>query len=338
MSLHFSSRRSFLTSVLSIAAVVVATEPARAADWANAMFPIKQHEFGDVAVSAKCEVRFPIENKSDKTVHIKSVRASCGCTTPIIETNYIEPGQTGTILARFNTDTHRGKKAATLTVVIDKPNFAEVQLKVGGYIRQDLVFNPGSVEFGKIPNAVEQTRSVNLTYAGRTDWEILQVESSKPWITAQATLVSRSGINANYQVNVRVDPSAPQGAFHDELVLTTNDKSKTRVSLLVTGEVESSLIVSPQALALGEIMPGQVVEKKLVIRGSSPFLIDSIKAKGWEIDFDAPVEPKTTHLINARMTATGEAVGQVTGHLVVTAGQGLNASSSATVTAIIREK
>lgn len=338
MSPRFSSRRTFLARVLSIAAVVVAAEPARAAGWAEAMFPVKSHEFGDVAVAAKCEVRFPIVNKSDKTVHIRSVRASCGCTTPIIETNYIEPGQTGTVLARFNTDTHRGKKGATLTITFDKPSFAEVQVKVSGYIRQDLVFSPGSVEFGKIPNAVEQTRSVTLTYAGRPDWEIKNVESTKPWINAEAVLVSRSGINANYQVNVRVDPSAPQGAFHDELILTTNDRAKPRVPLLVTGEVESSLIVSPQALALGEIMPGQVVEKKLVVRGSSPFLIDSIKAKGWEIDFDAPVEPKTTHLVNARMTATGEAVGQVTGHLVVTAGEGLNASSSATVTAIIREK
>ena len=108
MSPRFSSRRTFLARVLSIAAVVVAAEPARAAGWAEAMLPVKSHEFGDVAVAAKCEVRFPIVNKSDKTVHIRSVRASCGCTTPIIETNYIEPGQTGTVLARFNTDTHRG--------------------------------------------------------------------------------------------------------------------------------------------------------------------------------------------------------------------------------------
>ena len=170
MSLHFSSRRSFLTSVLSIAAVVVATEPALAVQWADAMFPIKRHDFGDVAVAAKCEVRFPIENKGNQTVHIKSVRASCGCTTPIIETNYIEPGQTGTILARFNTDTHRGKKGATLMVIIDKPNYAEVQLKVDGYIRQDLVFNPGMVEFVKIANALDHTRSVNFTYDCSTDF------------------------------------------------------------------------------------------------------------------------------------------------------------------------
>lgn len=337
MSPRFSSRRSFLASAFSIATVVVATEPARA-DWASDMFPIKTHDFGDVAVAAKCEVRFPIENKSDKTVHIKSVRASCGCTTPIIEKNFIEPGQTGFVIARFNTDTHRGKKGATLTVTFDKPRFSEVQVRVDGYIRQDLVFSPGSVEFGKIPNAVEQTRSVNLTYAGRTDWEVSRVESSNPWISAQAILVNRSGINANFQVAVRVDPSAPIGAFREELVLITNDRARPRVPLLVSGEIESSLTVSPQSLAFGEVLTGQVVEKKLVVRGASPFLIDSIKAKGWEIEFDAPVEPKTTHLINARIKATGEAVGQVTGDLVVTAGQGLNASSSATVTAIVRQK
>ena len=78
-------------------------------------------------------------------VHISGVRASCGCTTPSISKDTLKTWETGAIIAKFNTDSFLGKKSATLTVTIDKPFYAEVQLNVAGYIRSDIVFNPGAV-------------------------------------------------------------------------------------------------------------------------------------------------------------------------------------------------
>ena len=36
------------------------------------------------------------------------MRTSCGCTTPIVETEIVPPGGRGSILAKFNTGTHTG--------------------------------------------------------------------------------------------------------------------------------------------------------------------------------------------------------------------------------------
>ncbi len=119
--------------------------PANAADWARSMFGSTSHDFGTVARAAKTEYQFQFENRSNQTIHVRSVRTSCGCTTPMIVTETVEPGQTGTILARFNTHTHTGQRQATVTVTFDRPQFTEVQLLVKGYIRSDIVFNPGKV-------------------------------------------------------------------------------------------------------------------------------------------------------------------------------------------------
>ncbi len=145
------------------------------ADWTDTAFPVKNHDFGTVAVAAKTEFRFPIHNTTSQTIHIRDVRASCGCTTPIIETAYIAPNQTGSILARFNTGTFRGKRGATLTVVIDQPHYTEVRLRVDGYIRQDMVVHPGAVEFGQINGGDSHEKTVQILYAGRDDWSVVDV-------------------------------------------------------------------------------------------------------------------------------------------------------------------
>ena len=170
-----------LLCVYTASLAALLTHPALE-DWSDEAFPIKHHDFGTVAVASKTEFRFPGRNTTTRPIHIQSVRASCGCTTATVETPYIEPGQTGSILARYNTDTHRGKKGATLTVVIDQPFYTEVRLRVDGYIRQDMVFHPGAIEFGKQSRGQELARTTKILYAGRSDWAVVDVLSNQPWI------------------------------------------------------------------------------------------------------------------------------------------------------------
>lgn len=322
------------SAVISLAVFTAAA--AWGQSWTNEAFPVKSHDFGTVAVASKTEFRFPVHNTTGQTLHIASARTSCGCTTAVVETPYIEPGQSGAILARYNTDTHRGQKGATITVVINQPSYAEVRLRVSGYIRQDLVFRPGMVDFGRQSVGQELSKTIQLLYAGRSDWAVTDVVSHHPWMSGQVKLESRSGGSATYLLTVRVDRSAPPGPFQDELVIVTNDRSRPRVPLLVSGELQRDLVVSPQSLAVGAIKPGEVVEKRLVVRGHAPFVVESIRAKGWQVDFDPVDEAKTTHMVNVRLTPAADTNGQVTGRLVVTTSGDLETTAAATITAIVR--
>ena len=73
----------------------------------------------------------------------------------------------GAIVAHFNTDSFLGQRGATLTVTIDQPFYAEVQLHVRGYIRSDVVVEPGSVQFGSIDQGTAAEQTVAVNYAGR---------------------------------------------------------------------------------------------------------------------------------------------------------------------------
>lgn len=322
---------------LAFAGSVLIASAGTAADWASGLFPTKTHEFGSVAVASDTSFRFPIVNQTQQDIHISTVRASCGCTTPTLESDWIRAGETGGLLATFNTGTFRGKKGATLTVVIDKPAYAEVRLRVDGYIRQDIVFNPGSIDFGKVRQGNESEKKASIAYAGRSDWRIVAIEGESQYLKATVEQANRGGQRVNYNLTVTLTPEAPVGYVQQNLILVTNDQSMPRVPIKVEGQIEAGLTISPSAIAIGAVKPGETVDQRLVVRGATPFLIDTITCEGWEVEFDAPEKAKSTHLLSVRLTATNKA-GEFRGPIVITTAGDSQMTARALVTAEVQDK
>ncbi len=116
----------------------LAASPLFGQEWARKMFKVTEHDFGTCARNARAEYEFVFENLYMEDVHVAGVRTSCGCTTPSVVNPTLKTYEKGAILAHFNTDHFLGQRGATLTVTIDKPFYAEVQLHVSGYIRSDV--------------------------------------------------------------------------------------------------------------------------------------------------------------------------------------------------------
>lgn len=325
----------FLVGLTAAVTLGVTFATTALADWTDQAFPIKRHDFGIVAVASKTEFRFPIHNPHSQPMHIQTVRASCGCTTPVVETPYIEPGQSGSLLAKFNTPTFRGKKGATLTVVIDKPFYQEVRLRVDGYIRSDIVFHPGEVDFGMVNQGDAVAKSTKILYAGRGDWEVVDLRANQPWLVPEKKQIKREGGRIEYMINVTVREDAPVGFFQDEVIVMTNDRAMPKVPLRVTGRVDAPLTIAPQSLALGQLQPGESVTERLVIRSKSAFTIDSITCEGWKVDFEPSAKAKTMHIFNATFTAT-EANGAQKKPVVIVTGGENPVTAKAVLTADVR--
>ena len=80
-----------------------------------------------------------LKNIYVKDVHVASVRVSCGCTTPSIEKAFLKTYEKGAIIASINSDKFTGRQSSTITVTVDKPTYAKVQLHVKVYIRPDIL-------------------------------------------------------------------------------------------------------------------------------------------------------------------------------------------------------
>ncbi len=289
-----------LCATVATVAIPVWSSQVQAQDWLRAAIPpeSRMHDFGTVARAANTEHRFVIKNNHGSDMHISSIRTSCGCTTPIIETEWIKPGQAGSILARFNTGTFTGKKSATLTVSIDKPVFTELQLNVKGYIRSDVVLNPGELNFGEVPVGEPQHLEVTLDYAGRADWSLVGGESPLAYVDVQFQELSRSGGRVSYRVSAALSEQAPVGPLHAQVLLKTNDRNLTTVPIRLLASVQAPIQLSPQAFALGTVKPGEPLPQRLVIKARSEFRILEITSEQAEIRFEASEKAKQAYLLN----------------------------------------
>ena len=325
------------TALLSLLSLVATVGSAENMNWQQ-IFPVRSHDFGTVAVAAKTEFRFPVHNPTERPIHIRNVRASCGCTTPIVESEYIAPNQSSFIRARFNTDTFKGKRGANLTVVIDQPVYTEIRLRVDGYIRSDMVFHPGAVEFGKLSQGDAASKSTKVLYAGRSDWEIVDIKSNQAWLMPTFKETSRTGGRVNYEVTVDVREDAPTGFFQDELLVLTNDRAMPRVPLRVSGQVDSELRISPQAIALGSLKPGQSVEQKMILLGRKPFAVESIEADGWHVEVSLSPDAKKTQILFPKFTPTGDKIGPQKSTIVITTRGDDSVTAKALLTADVRDQ
>lgn len=288
-----------------VAALSAATQaaPARAEDWAVKMFDVTRHDFGKVARGGKAEYHFVFRNPYVEDVHVAAVRSSCGCTTPRSTQDTLKTYEEAAIVAHFNTDTFLGQRSATLTVVFDKPFYAEVQLQVQGYIRSDIVLSPPSVDFGGVDVGQPAERVIDLTYAGRGDWKILGLKSGSPYIEGDVVETGRGGNQVRYQLNVRLKPGAPTGFLREQVLLQTTDARAPELPIDVEGKVVAPLVVSPSSLFLGILQPGQKVTKQIVVQAKKPFKVTGVVCSDNCFQFKTGDAAKTVHLIPVTFTA-----------------------------------
>lgn len=323
-----------LVAALGLILLVASQAPAQ--QWARDLFKVHSHDFGTVARGSKTVYEFEMENIYEEDIHIASVRASCGCTIPSIKKDTLKTWEKGAIIAEFNTRAFLGQRSATVTVVIDKPFYAEVQLNVKGYIRSDVVFNPGTVNFGEVDSGSPAEKRISLSYAGRDTWKILDVRSANPNLEVELYEKGRGGGRVNYDMLVRLKDGAPEGYLEDQLTLVTNDARLKNISVAVEGRIAAPLSVSPGSLFLGVLEPGQKVTKQLVVKARQPFKVLAVKCEDNCFEFKTNTEAKKVHLIPVTFTA-GNTPGKLVQTIQIETDLPKSNLASLTATATIKE-
>ncbi len=278
---------------------------AAAQEWAVKMFAVTSHDFGVVARGAKAEFDFVVQNIYEEDVHIASVRSSCGCTQPKILKDSLKTWEKSAIRAMIDTRSFLGRKDATLTVTLDRPFPAEVQLHVYVYIRGDVVVQPGVINFGTVAAGIGAVQKARISYAGRPDWQVLRVESANPHLTAEIVETERGPAGIKYDLTARLKPEAPAGYIQDHLVLVTNDyqASTARVPVPVEGIVGSAISVRPSVLMMAT-ETGAPVTRQMVVQGREPFRIVEIVADDPRVRAAPSAESKSLHIIGVTFTGS----------------------------------
>ena len=263
--------------VFSVLLILSGFQTASAQEWATKMFAETRHDFGTVAKNSKAEFVFELENIYQEAIHISGVRTSCGCVSGHIVKHDLATWEKGQIVAKLNTDAYLGQRSATITVIIDRPYPAEVQLGIAGYIRQDVTLSPGTIRFGSVNEGEGAETHIDISHAGNSGWKITDVRSANQHLDVSLAETQRSGGRVSYRMAVRLKPDAPAGTMVDEIKLVTNDTSNQLISIALEASITASLTASPRLLTFGEVSAETPSTVKLILRGKSPFKVLDVR-------------------------------------------------------------
>jgi hypothetical protein len=88
------------------------------------------YDFGKTDEGEIVQYSYRFKNTGDKPLVVSEVHASCGCTVPEKPEKPVMPGETGFILAKFNSEHRPGEAHKTITVNSNaNPPFPELLLK-----------------------------------------------------------------------------------------------------------------------------------------------------------------------------------------------------------------
>ncbi len=281
---------------LPLALVVLVHSAAASDDWPKLLFKTTSHDFGTVARGAVAEYRFQMENPYVEDVQIDKVESSCGCANPVMTKRRLKTHETGEIVAALDTRRYYGQKDITLKVVFDQPFRAEFRLKLTSYIRPDVVFEPGTVQFGSVPQGQSVKKRVTVSYAGRPTWKVVEVGSECPHLVVEMAEIDRSADprtnvgKVTYDLVVTLKDAAPTGYLKDLVFLRTNDPNQqtARIPLTVEGLVVPALSVHPAVIMFDVVRAGESVSKNLVVRGQKPFRVVEVAGPDPRFHFTIP--------------------------------------------------
>lgn len=280
-----------------------------ASTWADGLFAELSKDFGSVPRGPTLHHNFQITNHTKEFVHIASLRVSCGCVTATAPQPNVPAGKTAVIQAEMDTRRFTGPKSVTIYVQFDQPRWEEVRLWVQANGRDDVTVTPESLAFGQVRRGLSPESTVSVSFLGNGQMRILDAHCNSNYVKPAVKELRRDDAEVVYQVTARIRPDTPAGKWYTDIWLQTNDASASRVRVPLTVDIESSLSVSPDSVALGQVKVGEEAQRKVIVRGAKPFKITQIRgADGMLKVRDSSVDSKPVHILTLllRPTSPGE--------------------------------
>lgn len=311
-----------MNRVASFVSVVIASwcSIASAGSWAEGLFSELKHDFGNVPRGAERRCTFTVRNTTEAPVRIAGLARTCGCTQITLddrivldqnirnarESKVIQPGDEARVSVLLDSRSFIGSKTAEITVSFDQPSQSDVRLIVSSFIRQDIVLNPGSVQLGSLSRGQEITKEVEIEYAGQFNWQMLSVTNVNPNLQASFDEMYRKPGKVGYRLTVTAKSTLPPGTIRDTLIVETNDPGTPQFPILVGGQVQADLIVTPTNLSFGTVKAGQTVTRQVLLRGKSAFQVTNVESGDGTFQFEKPQGSQNFHKVVVRFTAGDE--------------------------------
>lgn len=297
---------------LVIIAFAAAASPAPAQNWANKIFggnpnAAVQHDFGVVARGAQLQTKIPMTNIYKVPLNVTDIRVSCGCVEAKAMPMTLQPNETGYLNIKMDGTRFTGPKSVNVFVTFGPQFVSTANIVVSANARQDVVLNPGEIDFGAVLRGQATEKSLEVECAGKPGWKVIQITKSAttPFDLKSEVLPARvnNGVAVvGYRVIATLKSDAPLGSFREAVDLITSDKEQPKVTFIVSGSVTPPVTVAPNPVQVTGLKIGNAFNTKVVVTANQPFRIVGVKGNGDEVNLRAPDGPAITHVLDLNVT------------------------------------
>lgn len=265
-------------------------------NWAQELFSDFDHDFGTVARAAKAEHSFEFKNKFNEPIEILNVTPSCTCTLPAVSAKVIAPGEEGAVIAKFQTRTSKGQRAATLNISMKKGNsYATALVKVKGYIRTDVVVHPESLEMPKVNASEGGQAAVKILYAGRSDWKITEIKCDNPAISITPTETVRQNGRVEYELQAALGKSLPSQEIVEVITVFTNDLNLKSFTVPFHARVVQPIRFFDTITM--DVFEGDTATQKILMASGDEFQVIDYSCESCPLKVNLDGEKKKAHSI-----------------------------------------
>src|ERR1700677_1861071 len=151
--------------------------------WAQLKWEKRSLEFHPSPSDTKVVAEFPFTNIGKKTVKIKEVKTSCGCTTATLDKDTYAPGEKGKITAIFDIGGRMGVQEKTIYVSTTDPKEPELVLNFKATIQELLELD--NVWLNWLAGEELKPKIVNIKVSADYPIHHLDVTSTNPNMVAE---------------------------------------------------------------------------------------------------------------------------------------------------------
>lgn len=292
---------------LIVGMLLVNSAAAQSGAWADKLFAGKlDHDFGTVARGAQLKHTFAFTNIYKVPLQITNVSVECGCVTATTSTKSLQPNETAQLNINMDTARFSGHKSVKVRVTVGPEFVSTATVTVTANARQDVVFNPGEIDFGAVPKGQTPTKSIDVEHAGNPGWRVTEIVKSgaAPFDMKVEQLPQKVGgfVTVGYRIFATLKANAPAGTFKQEILLKTSDPQASVISFFIVGNVRASINVAPaNPIQVGSLKVGDNHSTKMVVSGSRPFRIVAIEGLEEGLTIPLPDRANATHVLDLRI-------------------------------------
>jgi len=207
---------------------------------AQKLFRDERIDVGILARGSEARHRIHIKNPFKEKIEFGDIRTSASFASATLPKKSLDCLEECVLDVHLDTKRFSQEKSATVVLTIESPIFLEVRIPIKAYIRSDVVPTPGLVDFGSVDRKLGAERKIEIAYAGRNNWQILEAQVGNPDLSATLIPRNRGDGRVNYDLVVKLAPDATPGQIDEAITLVTDDKVSPTFPILVKGTVRSA--------------------------------------------------------------------------------------------------